>query len=131
MAKNDLSRARQSLARLRQELPDLLQIVLKDRPMLKAYLTSTPRTCGNPTCRCAKGDKHPAWVLRIPQGSTARSRSVPEAVYRRLEAPAAEYRRFREAVARWRRLVREADEALRVIEAGRLLDPETEVKRKP
>ena len=129
MTKERLSQARRSLARLRDQLPALLEVFLQARPMLKAYLDSKPRTCGTPGCRCARGEKHPAWVVRIPQGRTARSRSVSEATFERLEPLTEEYRRFRQTAAQWRRLLREADQAIRVIEEERCLDPEVELEK--
>src|SRR5262245_531779 len=129
MAKDNLPQARQRLARLRDASPELFGIFFGRGPLLKGYLDSTPRTCGSPGCRCARGEKHPAWVLRIPEGRRARSRSIAEAEFRRLEPLAEEYRRFRQALSRWRRLVRQADEALREIEESRLVDWEEELKR--
>jgi hypothetical protein len=129
MAKEKGSQARQKLARLGAEIPDLFAVLFERSPLLKGYLDSSPRSCGHPGCRCARGEKHAAWVLRIPQGSGSRSRSIPEAVYRRLEPLAEEYRRFRKASARWRRLVREAEQALRDIEESRLVDVEVELER--
>ena len=129
MTKDAVSKARQSVARLPQQLAPLLEILLERNPLLKGYLDSKPRTCGTPGCRCTRGEKHQAFVLRIPEGKSARSRSVPEEVFRRLEPLASEYRRFREALAHLRRLFRETDEALRQIEESRLVDPEKELRR--
>ena len=128
MAKQKISHARQTLARLREEIPGLLDVFFERGSLLKGYLDGKPRTCGNPGCRCARGEKHSAWVLRVPQGTGSRSRSIPQAVFRRLEPLAQEYRRFRKAVVRWRRLVRQADQALREIEESRLVDVEAELK---
>lgn len=130
MTKDDLSQARRTLAHLPEEFKTLLATLLKGGPLLKGYLDSKPRTCGKAGCRCAKGERHPAWVLRIPQGGGSRSRSIPEAVYRRLEPLAEEYRRFRQATVRWRQLVRRGEAALRQIESARLVDPEVELRRK-
>jgi hypothetical protein len=129
MTKEQLSQARRTLAHLLEELEPLVEVLLKANPLLKGYLDSKPRSCGKPGCRCAEGEKHPAWVLRIPQGRSSRSRSIPEACYRRLEPLAEEYRRFRQAVVRWRRLVRGADAALHQIESARMVDPEVELGR--
>ena len=129
MAKDKISHARQTLAHLREETPALFDVFFERSSLLKGYLDSKPRTCGTPGCRCTRGEKHPAWVLRIPQGTGSRSRSIPQSVFRRLEPLAQEYRRFRKAVVRWRRLLRQADQALREIEGSRLVDVEAELKR--
>jgi len=123
------SQARQTVARLREELPALLEAILDRGPLLKAYLDPSPRTCGSPSCRCARGEKHPAWVARIPEGRTARSRSIPEHVFRRLQPLAREYRQFRQKLARVRRLFKDADAALREIEASRLVNLDDELRR--
>lgn len=129
MTKLQISQARQCVARLRDELPDLLEALLDRAPMLKAYLDSTPRRCGVPSCHCTHGDKHPAWVVRIPEGRSSRNRSVSQEVFRRLEPAAREYRQFRQKLARLRRLFRDADKALRTIEASRLVDVEAQLRR--
>ena len=130
MTKHKASEARRSLRQLLPQLEALLEILLRHQPMLRVYLDSKPRTCGNQGCHCARGKKHPAWVVRIPAGRQCRSRSVTPKVYRQLEPLAAEYRRFRQALAQWRRLVREAEQHLRKLEASRLLDPEVEVEKR-
>jgi hypothetical protein len=129
MAKDRPSQARQALVRLREESPELFGVFFERGPLLKGYLDSKPRTCGTPGCRCTRGEKHAAWVLRIPEGHGSRSRSIPEGVYRRLQPLAQEYRRFRQALCRWRRLMRQADQALRDIEESRLVDWEKELRR--
>lgn len=129
MTKERLSQARLTLVHLLEELEPLVKVLLRRDPLLKGYLDSKPRTCGKPGCRCAGGEKHPAWVLRIPQGSASRSRSIPEAVYRQLEPLAEEYRRFRQVAVRWRQVVRGADAAIRQIESARLVEPEAAVER--
>lgn len=129
MTKHKASQARQALVRLREEGPGLFGVFFEQGPLLKGYLDHSSRTCGTPGCRCTRGEKHAAWVLRIPQGRSSRSLSIPEDVYRRLRPWAEEYRRFRRALSRWRRLVREADQALRDIEESRLVDWQNELKR--
>lgn len=129
MTNTQVSQARRALARLPEALPPLLDVLLDRKTMLKAYLDSNPRTCGNPSCRCARGEKHAAWVVRIPEGSTSRSRSVSETLFARLAPLAREYRRYRQAAIRLRRLLREADQAIREIEKARCLDPDVEIER--
>lgn len=123
------SDARRTVARLGDELPALLDSLLDRAPMLKAYLVDTPLTCGSPSCRCARGEKHPAWVAKIPEGGATRSRSIPEHVFRRLKPLAEEYRQFRQKLARVRRLFKQAEAALRDIETSRLVDLEEELRR--
>jgi hypothetical protein len=129
MTKERLSEARRTLAHFIEQLAPLVEELARREPLLKGYVDTKPRTCGKPGCRCATGKKHQAWVLRIPEGSGSRSRSIPEAVYRQLEPLVEEYRRFRKAAVRWRQLVRSADAAIRQIESARIVEPEAELKR--
>jgi len=127
--KGAASKARQSLVQLRDETPQLFETLLERGALLKAYLDSSPRTCGSPHCRCARGEKHPAWVVRIPQEKGTRSRSVSKETFERLTPLSEEYRRFRQAATRWRKLVAEVDEALGILERERLVDPERALER--
>jgi len=73
--------------------------------MLQGSLSQTTRTCGRPTCRCRRGERHgPHTYLtfRTPEG---RSSS--------LYVPVAELPRFREAVAAWERFWKLATELSR------------------
>jgi len=40
-----------------------LQRLSKIGPFVAASLSCVPRRCGNPRCRCAAGEGHPAWRL--------------------------------------------------------------------
>jgi hypothetical protein len=125
----DASQPRHTLAHLLEELVPLIDILKGRDPMLKGYLDSRAHTCGTPGCRCAAGEKHPVWILRIPQGGTTRNRSIPETLFRKLEPLTDEYRRFRQAAIRCRQLMRAADKAIGDIEAARQVDPENEIQR--
>jgi hypothetical protein len=105
----------------------LLGELLGHEPLLKAYLSYAPRTCGSPGCHCRRGELHPAWIVRLPQG---RNRSVSAPVYERLRPPAAAYQRFRAAARRWRRLAREAEQLLRELEALRRVDAQGALEEK-
>ena len=41
----------------------LLKRLGKVGPLVAASLVRVGRRCGNPRCRCATGEKHPAWRL--------------------------------------------------------------------
>jgi len=120
---------RLALAHFLEELAPVIEVLVSREPMLKGYLRSTTVTCGSPGCRCAAGEKHPAWVLRIPQGSTTRNRSIPESAFRHLEPLTEEYRRFRQAATRFRELMREAAKAIADLEVARQVDPDNQIQR--
>ena len=124
MIKHDLSTLRRRLRALHDEMGDLTRILLGRDPLLKAYLSFTPRTCGNAGCKCRRGQKHPAWIVRLQEGRQVRMRSVSREVYERLKPLADSYREFRQAARRWRRLAREAETIIKDIERLREVDPD-------
>ena len=107
----------------------LLPRLLGREPLLPAYLSYRPRTCGNPGCKCARGELHPAWIVQFSAGGRRQCRSVPKARFEALAGPAEAYRRFRAARAHWNRLVREAHTLLEEIERCRSLDPQEALEK--
>jgi hypothetical protein len=124
MIKHELSSLRQRLEALHAEMAALLPVLLGREPLLPAYLSYRPRTCGNPGCKCARGERHPAWIVQFSAGGRRQCRSVPRERFAALRGAAEAYRRFRTARARWNRLVREARAVLEAIERCRTLDAE-------
>jgi hypothetical protein len=129
MIKPRLSKLRQRLQAIYAEMGQLLPAFLGREPLLPAYLSYRPRTCGNPGCRCAKGQRHPAWIVQFTAGGRSHCRSVSEAKYEALAIPADAYRRFRSARARWNRLVEEANAVLKEIEQSRRLDAQSALEK--
>ena len=125
MAKQDLSLLRRRLRALHQRLGGLVETFMGREALLKAYLSDAPRTCGNRGCRCYRGQPHPAWVVRTPEGRRARTHSVSQARFERLRTPAEAYRRWRQARAEWNRLVREVHEVLSQMERLRTVELNT------
>ncbi len=55
-----------------------LQQLSKLWPAIKGSLAPVRKTCLRPGCRaCARGDKHPAFILSFTQSGTRRCRYVP------------------------------------------------------
>jgi len=78
MVKSELSSLRQRLQALHAEMAALLPRLLGREPLLPAYLSYRPRTCGNPGCKCARGERHPAWIVQLSAGGRRQCRSVPK-----------------------------------------------------
>ena len=129
MIKSELPPLRQHLHALQAEMARLLPVFLGRDPLLPAYLSYRPRTCGNPGCKCARGERHPAWIVQFSAGGRRQCRSVPKARFAALAGPAETYRQFRAARARWNRLVREAHTLLEEIERCRTLDAEEALEK--
>ncbi len=79
---------------LRRELQRLA------RQMIFGTLAERGRVCGKPTCRCARGEKHPAVQLAEWAGDgKTRSQHVPYAVVDTVRAGVDAWHRF-QAIAR-------------------------------
>ena len=79
---------------LRKELQRLM------RAMIFGTLAERGRVCGKPTCRCARGEKHPAVQLAHWAGEgRTRSQHVPYAVVDTVRAGVEAWHRF-QAIAR-------------------------------
>lgn len=81
-------------AALRKELQHLMRV------MIFGTLAERGRVCGKPTCRCARGEKHPAVQLAHWAGDgRTRSQHVPYAVVDTVRAGVEAWHRF-QAIAR-------------------------------
>lgn len=122
MIKPGLPQLRQRLRAIHEEMGGLLPVLLGREPLLCASLSYRPRTCGNPGCRCARGERHPAWIVQFSQGGRSHCRSVGREGYERLLGAARAYQGFREARMRWNRLARDAARVVGEIQRCRALD---------
>lgn len=113
-AQPQLSRTRQALVQLRDELGLLLEVFLAREPLVKGSVYELRRQCGKPTCACARGAPHGTVVLSWSEGGRTRLRSLPPGRRGDLRAGVRRYQRFRRARAR---LVKLHAEMLRLIDA--------------
>ena len=118
-----LSRLRQSLLRLRDELGQRLEIVLAREPVVKGTVYALRRRCGKATCHCAAGAPHQTWVLSWSEGGRTRLRSVPAGRLGALRQQTRAYQRLRRARARLGTLHRELLRVIDQIERLRRREP--------
>lgn len=59
----DLSRLRQKILLLNQKRLSLIRTLLQPLPMISGSLYQMHRPCGNPRCKCARGQLHSSWYL--------------------------------------------------------------------
>ena len=96
-----LSRLRQSLARLRDEATQLLEVFLGRTPLARGTVYELRRKCGKPSCCCATaGQRHAVTVLSVSAEGRTRLRAIPQGQIAGLRALTARYQRFRRARAR-------------------------------
>lgn len=65
-------------------------------PLVAASLCERRVRCGNPTCKCARGEKHSSWCLTYKHKNRTRTVHVPRARLQEVEQWAKEYRRAKQ-----------------------------------
>ncbi len=95
-----LSRIRQSLTQLAEEIQELVAVFNDRHPILKGTVYEQRRKCGKPNCACASGDPHSSMMLsRSDQGRT-KLMAIPSGHLKDFEVLTERYQRFRRARAR-------------------------------
>lgn len=67
-------------------------------PVLAASLVTIRRACGNPNCRCARGQKHPGHYLTWKVKSKTRTAYVPVDLVPQVKIWTQEYRRIKQLI---------------------------------
>ena len=95
-----LSRKRQSLRRLSEEIEKLLPVFMESSPLVKGTVYTQRRKCGKPNCACATGKPHSTNVLSRSEGGRTRLMTIPSGRLVELRILTKRYQRFRRARAR-------------------------------
>jgi hypothetical protein len=114
-----ISRIRQRIARLARERQAAEKVLLQRPPLLKGSFSEVRRTCGNPGCKCARGEKHLCRQLSASIGGKTRTWNVPLRYAAKVKRLTENYRRFRRARAAWMRTNRRILELINELEAAR------------
>lgn len=69
------------------------------RPFVAASLVETAVRCGKPSCRCASGERHSAFVLTYKQHAKTRTVYVPKNSLEEVRAWTTEHRRVKTLLA--------------------------------
>jgi len=95
------SRLRQQLWRAYQSLGRTLRAMTPDRAMTPGSFYLMRRQCGKASCRCARGQLHPAWVLTRSEAGRHKLYSVPADQRAQVRQWAAAWRRCQRARAQF------------------------------
>ena len=120
-ALTEISRIRQRIGQLARQRRAVEQVLLERSALVKGIVLEVWRTCGNPRCRCARGQKHSCWQLTASVEGRSRTWNVPRRYVGKVKELTGNYRRFRQARARWVRLNREMVEWIKEMEAARTI----------
>jgi hypothetical protein len=110
-----LSSLRAQLLRMRQQLPQLLEVFLGREPLLPGSLYTLRRKCGKPTCHCRHDALHESTVLSFRrQGKTQHLSPPPQHLppLRTMTEQARRCRQARAALLRWQRQLLQFVDAL-------------------
>jgi len=94
-----LSRLRQELRRLLEELERSVEVVFGRGPLVKGSVYEMARKCGKPTCACSRGQLHKSLALSWSHQGKTRLKSIPPERLQELRRKSEEYLRFRRARA--------------------------------
>jgi hypothetical protein len=95
----DLAKLRQELWRVHTALARTLRRLQRSQPMVQGSFYLLRRKCGNPRCRCARGELHANWVITRSESGKHRIYPVPDEARAWLRQLTAEYRRYQRARA--------------------------------
>jgi len=119
----NLSRLRQALRRLLQDLEHSLEVAFERSPLVKGNVYEMARKCGKPNCVCTRGELHRSMVLSWSEGGKTRLFSIPPERLGELRGKSEEYLRYRRARARVTEIGREIVAVLDQMEKLRREEP--------
>lgn len=120
---SNLSRLRQTLRRLLQDLEHSVEVAFGRSPLVKGNVYELARKCGKPNCICTRGELHRSMVLTWSEGGKSRLMSIPPERLGELKEKSEEYLRFRRTRARVTEISREIVAVLDQIEKLRREEP--------
>lgn len=105
----DISRLRQSLRRIAVLLPARIEAAMQVRgEVMPASLSKTHKVCGNPNCKCARGDKHVVYQLSWTDDGGRRCAHVKRVDLDRVRAAVERYRQLKRSRAELLKLAAQA-----------------------
>lgn len=116
---SQISRIRQRIAQLVRERQAAEKVLLQRPLLLKGSFNEVQRTCGNPDCKCARGEKHLCRQLSASIEGKTRTRNVPRQYAAKVKRLTENYRRFRRARAAWVQTNRRMLELINELESAR------------
>ena len=113
----EISNNKKLLLKLNDERASLIQSVLKIRQkdMIKGKLYQSARVCGNPNCKCAKGEKHISWYLIVNRDGRSRQDYVGAVVPFEIQERVDRFRNYKRIVQRIRSIDKEISQLLNTL----------------
>jgi hypothetical protein len=102
-----VSRLRQSLLHLAEEMQGLVEPFFPDRAVIKGTVYELKRRCGKPGCKCARGELHARMVVSASEGGKTRLQVIPHGFLVEVQAKVRRYQELRRVRARLGEIYRE------------------------
>lgn len=87
-----------------RQLRSALKKRIASRGLLRGTVVHRERKCGSPTCKCARGEKHPEMLLVVSEDGQRRQLHIPKALEETVEQWVADYQEIRELLEQLSRL---------------------------
>ncbi len=100
----DLSRLRQKILLLDQKRLSLIKTLLQPLPMISGSLYQMHRPCGNPRCKCARGQPHSSWYLSTRKDKKTKLIYIGKIVPERLSTRVLRYQSYQKTLAEIRKI---------------------------
>lgn len=98
--RQEISRTRQQLREVAERLAANVEVLLSQRgPVVKGLFQLNATRCGNPNCKCARGQLHPTAMLVVPEKGKRRNIYVPVVDRPELQRRSQRYRKLRHSRA--------------------------------
>lgn len=118
---SQIIRIRQGLGQLARQRQAAEKALQQRSPLLKGSFCEVQRTCGNPGCKCAHGEKHICQQLSASVQGKARTWNVPHQYAAKVKRLTENYRRFRRARAAWVRINEQMLKLIGELESARMV----------
>jgi hypothetical protein len=116
---SQISRIRQRIVQLAAQRQAAEEVLLERPALLKGSLNEVRRTCGNPGCKCARGQKHLCRQLSASVAGKTRTWNVARQNAAKVRRLTENYRRFRRARAAWVKINERMRKLIGELEAAR------------
>jgi hypothetical protein len=93
--KRKFSRLRQSLVQLTDEVRQLIDPSLSDKPVIKGSVYELKRKCGKPGCKCAQGKLHRRMVVSASEKGKTKLRVIPRGSLVEVDSKVRSYQKLR------------------------------------
>ncbi len=121
----NISKIRKQIVELNIERSELIKCLLCPGEMIKGSLYQIARVCGNPNCKCARGEKHVSWYISNLVNGQTKLTYIGSSVPSRLEELSRRYQQRQKRLVRIRKIDKEISRLLSSLRNSNLISIKT------